>query len=93
MKFKQQSDHIVQIGRMIEDMENKALNTIKEINYSLTKDAVNSMRHIHLREVEDERNALRAKMSRVTMAPEHLHNALQNDLANAMLRRNVSHDK
>lgn len=51
------------------------------------------MRHIHLREVEDERNALRAKMSRVTMAPDHLHNALQNDLAKAMLRRNVSHDK
>lgn len=93
MKFKQQSDHIVQIGRMIEDMENKALNAIKEINYSITKDVVNSMRHIHLREVEDEQNALRARMSRVTMAPEHLHDALQNDLASVLLRRNVSHDK
>lgn len=51
------------------------------------------MRHIHLREVEDEQNALRAKMSRVTMAPEHLHDALQNDLASVLSRRNVSHDK
>lgn len=38
--------HIVNIGRMVEDMENKIRNTLNEIYFSKTKDIVNSLRSV-----------------------------------------------
>lgn len=38
------SPHIVNIGRMIEDMENKIRNEINEVYFCKTKDVVNSLR-------------------------------------------------
>lgn len=89
-KFSEKSQHIAQIGQMVEDMENKVLHTIKEINYSITKDVVNSMRHIQ--SLADE-EAKQMNLARVSMAHGHLHNALQMDLAKALQRRNASHDE
>lgn len=38
--------HLVNIGRMVEDMENKIRNTLNEIYFSKTKDIVNSLRSV-----------------------------------------------
>lgn len=38
--------HIANIGRMVEDMENKIRNTLNEIYFSKTKDIVNGLRSI-----------------------------------------------
>ncbi|KAF5291438.1 hypothetical protein FQR65_LT01749 [Abscondita terminalis] len=38
--------HIANIGRMVEDMENKIRNTLSEIYFSKTKDIVNSLRSV-----------------------------------------------
>lgn len=38
--------HIANIGRMVEDMENKIRNTLNEIYFSKTKDIVNSLRSV-----------------------------------------------
>jgi capping protein beta len=40
------SPHIANIGRMVEDMENKIRNTLSEIYFSKTKDIVNSLRSV-----------------------------------------------
>ncbi|XP_055299550.1 F-actin-capping protein subunit beta [Sitodiplosis mosellana] len=42
----EQSPHIANIGRMVEDMENKIRNTLNEIYFSKTKDIVNGLRSI-----------------------------------------------
>ena len=38
--------HIVNIGRMIEDMENKIRSTLNEIYFGKTKDIVNGVRFV-----------------------------------------------
>lgn len=38
------SPHIANIGRMVEDMENKIRNTLNEIYFGKTKDIVNGLR-------------------------------------------------
>lgn len=40
------SPHIANIGRMVEDMENKIRNTLNEIYFGKTKDIVNSLRSV-----------------------------------------------
>lgn len=40
------SAHIANIGRMVEDMENKIRNTLNEIYFGKTKDVVNSLRSV-----------------------------------------------
>lgn len=40
------SPHIANIGRMVEDMENKIRNTLNEIYFGKTKDIVNGLRSI-----------------------------------------------
>lgn len=44
----EQSPHIANIGRMVEDMENKIRNTLNEIYFGKTKDIVNGLRSIQL---------------------------------------------
>lgn len=40
------SSHIVNMGRMVEDMENKIRHTLNEIYFGKTKDIVNGLRSI-----------------------------------------------
>merc|ERR1712176_923984 len=40
------SPHIVNIGRLVEDMENKIRNTLNEIYFGKTKDIVNGLRSV-----------------------------------------------
>lgn len=40
------SPHIANIGRMVEDMENKIRNTLNEIYFGKTKDIVNGLRSV-----------------------------------------------
>lgn len=40
------SPHIANIGRLVEDMENKIRNTLNEIYFGKTKDIVNGLRSI-----------------------------------------------
>ncbi|ENN71119.1 F-actin-capping protein subunit beta [Dendroctonus ponderosae] len=40
------NSHIVNIGKMVEEMENKIRNTLNEIYFSKTKDIVNSLRSV-----------------------------------------------
>ena len=42
----QPTSHIVNIGRLVEDMENKIRNTLNEIYSGKTKDIVNGLRSI-----------------------------------------------
>jgi len=41
------SPHIANIGRMVEDMENKIRSTLNEIYFSKTRDIVNGLRSIN----------------------------------------------
>lgn len=40
------SPHIANIGRLVEDMENKIRNTLNEIYFGKTKDIVNGLRSV-----------------------------------------------
>jgi capping protein beta len=40
------SPHIANIGRMVEDMENKIRNTLNEIYFGKTRDIVNGLRSV-----------------------------------------------
>lgn len=66
--------HIANIGRMVEDMENKIRNTLNEIYFSKTKDIVNGLRSIQ------------------SLSDQKAQAAMKQDLAAALLRRNVKND-
>lgn len=68
------SPHIANIGRMIEDMENKIRNTLNEIYFGKTKDVVNGLRSVDV------------------LSNQKQQAAMKQDLANAILRRNVKND-
>jgi len=53
------SPHIANIGRMVEDMENKIRNTLNEIYFSKTKDIVNGLRTVQPIPDQKQQTALR----------------------------------
>lgn len=53
------SPHIANIGRMVEDMENKIRSTLNEIYFGKTKDIVNSLRSIQSLDEKQHQAALR----------------------------------
>jgi len=63
------ASHIVNMGRLVEDMENKIRHTLNEIYFGKTKDIVNGLRSI------------------TTLADQKQKDALRNDLANALQKR------
>lgn len=68
------SPHIANIGRMVEDMENKIRNTLNEIYFGKTKDIVNGLRSIQ------------------SLSDQKQQTAMKQDLAAALIRRNVKGD-
>lgn len=69
-----QAPHIANIGRMVEDMENKIRNTLNEIYFSKTKDIVNGLRSIQ------------------SLSDQKAQAEMKQDLAAALLRRNVKNE-
>lgn len=65
------SPHIANIGRMVEEMENKIRNTLNEIYFGKTKDIVNGLRSCQ------------------SLADQRQQAAMKQDLAAAILKRNV----
>lgn len=53
------SSHIVNMGRMVEDMENKIRHTLNEIYFGKTKDIVNGLRSIAPLADQKQKQALR----------------------------------
>lgn len=70
----EQSPHIANIGRMVEDMENKIRNTLNEIYFGKTKDIVNGLRSVQ------------------SLSDQKQQTAMKQDLAAAILKRNVKAD-
>lgn len=54
--------HIINIGRMIEDMENKIRNTLNEIYFGKTRDIINSVRSMNNLEDKKKQNNLQAEL-------------------------------
>ena len=59
----QPTSHIVNIGRLVEDMENKIRNTLNEIYSGKTKDIVNGLRSIQSLPDEKVQQALRLDLA------------------------------
>ncbi|XP_070561611.1 F-actin-capping protein subunit beta-like [Ptychodera flava] len=55
--------HIINIGRMVEDMENKVRNTLNEIYFGKTKDIVNGLRTTMKQEDKETRRKLQQDLS------------------------------
>ncbi|XP_030751772.1 F-actin-capping protein subunit beta [Sitophilus oryzae] len=55
--------HIANIGKMVEDMENKIRNTLNEIYFSKTKDIVNSLRSVQPLTESRQQDALRQDLA------------------------------
>lgn len=53
------SSHIVNMGRLVEDMENKIRHTLNEIYFGKTKDIVNGLRSIAPLSDQKQKEALR----------------------------------
>merc|ERR1712012_1206670 len=53
------SPHIANIGRMVEDMENKIRNTLNEIYFGKTRDIVNGLRSVQPLSKNEEREAFK----------------------------------
>lgn len=68
--------HIANIGRMVEDMENKIRNTLNEIYFSKTKDIVNSLRSV---QPLTERNQQQALKQDLAAALQRRHNKSDNN--------------
>nr|CAG4641012.1 EOG090X098Y [Eulimnadia texana] len=68
------SSHIVNMGRMVEDMENKIRHTLNEIYFGKTKDIVNGLRSVQ------------------PLSDTKQQQALRQDLANALQKRQVKGD-
>lgn len=58
----EQNPHIVNIGKMIEDMENKIRNTLNEIYFGKTKDIVNGLRSANNLADKRKQNDLQAEL-------------------------------
>lgn len=54
--------HIANIGRMVEDMENKMRNTLNEIYFGKTKDIVNSLRSVNTLADQSKQKAMQAEL-------------------------------
>ena len=59
------SPHIANIGRLVEDMENKIRNTLNEIYFGKTKDIVNGLRSVQPLSEQRQQNALRQELADV----------------------------
>lgn len=57
------SPHIANIGRMVEDMENKIRNTLNEIYFGKTKDIVNGLRSVQSLADQRQQAALRQDLA------------------------------
>jgi hypothetical protein len=57
------SPHIANIGRMVEEMENKIRNTLNEIYFGKTKDIVNGLRSIQPLANQQQQDALRQDLA------------------------------
>lgn len=55
--------HIANIGRMVEDMENKIRNTLNEIYFGKTKDIVNGLRSVQSLSDQRQQAALRQDLA------------------------------
>jgi len=56
------SPHLGNIGRMVEDMENKMRNTLNEIYFGKTKDIVNSLRSVNSLKDQANQKAMQAEL-------------------------------
>lgn len=66
--------HIVNIGKMVEDMENKMRSTLNEIYFGKTKDIVNNLRSTHSLEEKKEKTDLQANLLRNLKARQQVSN-------------------
>lgn len=57
------SPHIANIGRMVEEMENKIRNTLNEIYFGKTKDIVNGLRSLQPLSVQQAQQALKQDLA------------------------------
>jgi len=57
------ASHIINMGRLVEDMENKIRNTLNEIYFGKTKDIVNGLRSIQSLPDEKVQQALRLDLA------------------------------
>lgn len=57
------SPHIANIGRMIEDMENKIRNTLNEIYFGKTKDVVNGLRSVDVLADQKQKAAMKQDLA------------------------------
>lgn len=67
--------HIANIGKMVEDMENKIRNTLNEIYFSKTKDIVNSLRSVQKLTESRQQQALKQDLA---AALQRRHNKSEN---------------
>ncbi|KAL7837026.1 hypothetical protein SRHO_G00267370 [Serrasalmus rhombeus] len=56
------SPHIANIGRLVEDMENKIRSTLNEIYFGKTKDIVNGLRSVQTLADKSKQEALRTDL-------------------------------
>merc|ERR1712106_607986 len=61
------SPHIANIGRMVEDMENKIRNTLNEIYFGKTKDIVNGLRSVQPFPDQKQQAALRNEIAKALL--------------------------
>jgi len=61
------SPHIANIGRMVEEMENKIRNTLNEIYFGKTKDIVNGLRSIDHLANQQQQDALRQDLTQALL--------------------------
>ncbi|XP_076299419.1 F-actin-capping protein subunit beta isoform X1 [Lasioglossum baleicum] len=62
-QISESSPHIANIGRMVEDMENKIRNTLNEIYFGKTKDIVNGLRSVQSLADQRQQAALRQDLA------------------------------
>jgi capping protein beta len=56
------SPHIANIGRMVEDMENKIRSTLNEIYFGKTKDVVNDLRTVQGVDAKNKQHMLASEL-------------------------------
>jgi capping protein beta len=56
--------HIANIGRLVEDMENKIRNTLNEIYFGKTKDIVNGLRSVQPLSDQSKQDALKKELAK-----------------------------
>ena len=86
MAVEDDTSHVANIGKMVEDMELKMRNLLQEVYFGKAKDVVGDLRSMHTRQHRHERVLLTYDLGIASLSQTNRDRATQREMINSMGR-------